>query len=336
MLTMFCFACTSSLIVDFWRGRTRLQDLRPWCEALRFSLYKGKGDRSDLCNYRGIVLLDVVSKLVSWVINSRLVWVVEQDCGETENGYRKNCGATDCTFLLRRLLELWRGSRPLAPDGSQDFFSFLWTYRKRLTLFPASPFSSFCLGASVYSGHAMLRHLHLDSSARVCQQSRCSDPFPMATGVRQGSVEGPSLWLLFYSLLLHDFRDRCWHRVAGFGVPWLTNRDGVLRNRQAAASRIHLRDVVFADDNLLLDNNWANFQSVASLFDEVLDDYGSSLSFVKTEWMMLSSAGSLADAAPLPGCRVLRVRGVLLFSVTSVLMSGVMPVSGSTLTFPSA
>ena len=136
----------------------------------------------------------------------------------------------------------------------------------------------------------------------------------MVTGVRQGSVEGPSLWLLFYSLLLHDFRDRCWHRVAGFGVPWLTNRHGVLRNpikmRQAAASRIHLRDVVFADDTLLLDNNWANFQSVASLFDEVLDDYGSTLSFVKTEWMMLSSAGSLADAAPLPGCRVLRVWGV--------------------------
>ena len=146
----YVLLCLHELIVDFWRGRTRLQDLRPWCEALLFSLYKGKGDRSDLSNYRGIVLLDVVSKLVSRVINSRLVWVVEQVCGETENGYRKNRGTTDCTFLLRRLLESWRRSRPLAPDGSQDFFSFLWTYRKRLTLFLASPFSSFCLGALVF------------------------------------------------------------------------------------------------------------------------------------------------------------------------------------------
>ena len=193
MLAMFCFACTSSLST-FWRGRTRLQDLRPWCEALLFSLYKGKGDRSDLSNYRGIVLLDVVSKLVSRVINSRLVWVVEQVCGETENGYRKNRGTTDCTFLLRRLLESWRRSRPLAPEGSQDLFLLFVDLQKAFDSVPRESLFQLLSGRFGLPDHivAMLRHLHFNFSARVCQQSRCSDPFPMATGVRQGSVEGPS------------------------------------------------------------------------------------------------------------------------------------------------
>ena len=43
-----------------------------WLESALVPLFKNKGDVADLDNWRGVVLLDVVSKMVSQLLNSRL------------------------------------------------------------------------------------------------------------------------------------------------------------------------------------------------------------------------------------------------------------------------
>ncbi|CAE6970349.1 unnamed protein product, partial [Symbiodinium sp. CCMP2456] len=111
-----------SLVCDFWNSRTPDEDLRKWHESLLFVLYKGKGGVETLENFRGVVSLDIVYKLVSRLLNSKLVAVVEQVADETELGYRRGRGVTDAVFCARRVIESWRFSNPDAagPAGAPD------------------------------------------------------------------------------------------------------------------------------------------------------------------------------------------------------------------------
>ena len=57
------------LVVQFLRGNITVNTLSTWREAILFeilvALYKGGGSKDDLRNFRGTVLIDVVSKVVS-------------------------------------------------------------------------------------------------------------------------------------------------------------------------------------------------------------------------------------------------------------------------------
>ena len=64
-----------------------------------FLLYKGKGGTESPDNIEGVVCLDVVSTLVSKLLNDRLIAVVEQVVDESEPGYRRGCGIGDAVFV---------------------------------------------------------------------------------------------------------------------------------------------------------------------------------------------------------------------------------------------
>ena len=50
------------LFTNCWEKGTLPQDLR---DAVIVSLYKNKGDKSDLSNYRGVTLLSIAGKILS-------------------------------------------------------------------------------------------------------------------------------------------------------------------------------------------------------------------------------------------------------------------------------
>ena len=77
-----------------------------------FVIYKGKGPYEDLNDHRGVVLLDICSKLCCKLIQTRLAALAEQVCTESELGFRKGRSCTDGTFLLRRLVQEWTCSSP--------------------------------------------------------------------------------------------------------------------------------------------------------------------------------------------------------------------------------
>ena len=52
------------LFTNCWEKGTLPQDLR---DAVIVSLYKNKGDKSDLSNYRGVALLSIAGKILSWL-----------------------------------------------------------------------------------------------------------------------------------------------------------------------------------------------------------------------------------------------------------------------------
>ena len=75
---------------------------------IRLKMLPKKGDLPDLNNWRGIMLLDAASKILSMIINDRLQRLLK-DVGLGEyNGFSNNREATDGSSYIRQALKKWR------------------------------------------------------------------------------------------------------------------------------------------------------------------------------------------------------------------------------------
>ncbi|CAE7156022.1 RXLR78, partial [Symbiodinium necroappetens] len=104
-------------------------------------------------------------------------------------------------FCARCALESWRFSNPDAAGAPDALFLLLVDLKKDFDAVPREEMFSLlsrCLHLpSLVIG--MLRSLHEGMTASHCHSGRVGPPINMSTGVRQGSVEGPTLYLLYYS-----------------------------------------------------------------------------------------------------------------------------------------
>ena len=80
-------------------------DLRGACIV---PLYKGKGDKCECSNSRGIRLLSVVGKLFGRVLIERVRAGTECAIAEEQCGFRQSRGCMDQVFVVRRVCEISR------------------------------------------------------------------------------------------------------------------------------------------------------------------------------------------------------------------------------------
>ena len=91
------------LFTNCWENGTLPQDLR---DAVIFSLYKNKGEKSDCSNYQGITLLSIAGKILACVLLNRLIQTIAQEnIPERQCGFRSNRGTVDMIFMLRQIQE---------------------------------------------------------------------------------------------------------------------------------------------------------------------------------------------------------------------------------------
>ena len=112
-----------------------------------------------------------------------------------------------------------------------------------------------------------------------------SDPFPVNSGVKQGCVLAPTLFGVFFSVLLrHAFND------CSEGVNIHTRADGGLFNiaRLRAKSKVEtvlIRELLFADDAALTSHTEAGLQQLVNRFSEACKEFGLTISLSKTNIM---------------------------------------------------
>jgi hypothetical protein len=80
-----------------------------WLTGVIKPLYKNKGDKEDVDNYRGITILSCLGKLFTAVINERLTLHLKNNevIGEEQAGFRKGYSTMDHVFTLKSLLDLY-------------------------------------------------------------------------------------------------------------------------------------------------------------------------------------------------------------------------------------
>ena len=72
---------------------------------MRLKILPKKGDLRDLNNWRGIMLLDAASKIVSMIINSRLQLLLKEVGIEEQSGFMGGRGSSDGIFCIRQALK---------------------------------------------------------------------------------------------------------------------------------------------------------------------------------------------------------------------------------------
>ena len=157
----------------------------------------------------------------------------------------------------------------------------------------------------------MLKLLHVDMEAKVFAHGSLGRPFKMTTGVRQGSCEGPALWILWFNAILSVWSARCEAHELEPGVPWKFADDGQLRAtaslRQCKGRESSVDTLLYADDAAILATSFDQLSAKLDILDHVISAFGGKINVSKTEWLEASRVAALGDPAPLPGAQVLKI-----------------------------
>ena len=78
-----------------------------WDDSFIFSVFKGKDEAINRCDYHGLKLTEHVLKVVEKIIEVIILDVVNVD--DMQFGFMPGCGTTDAIFILRQIEEKYIG-----------------------------------------------------------------------------------------------------------------------------------------------------------------------------------------------------------------------------------
>ena len=132
---------------------------------------------------------------------------------------------------------------------------------------------------------SFLESFHNNMHGTVRFDGNMSEAFNIRSGVKQGCVLAPTLFGVFFSVLLkHAFR------TTNAGIFLRSRTDGKLFNlarlrSKTKVSQVLLRDFLFADDAALVAQSDNDLQNLLNGFSNACDDFGLTISLKKTKIM---------------------------------------------------
>ena len=129
---------------------------------------------------------------------------------------------------------------------------------------------------------SMIESFHTDTKGTVQFNGSSSEPFKILSGVTQGCVLAPTLFGIFFGLLLKHEYD-----TTTEGIYLRTRSDGRLLNlaRLRAKPKVRkdlIRDMLFADDAAVVAHTHEELQSLMDCFSQACKDFGPTISLKKT------------------------------------------------------
>ena len=249
------------------------QDMR---DAKIVTLYKNKGECSDCNNYRGISLLSIVGKVFAPVILVHLQKLAERVYPESQCGFRAERSTIDMIFSLRQLQEKCREQQmPLYVALIELTKGFDLVSREGL-------FKILSKIGCPPKLQSLIESFHSNMQGTVQFNGSTSEPFNICSGVKQGCVLVPTLFGIFFAMLLkHAFG------TSREGIYLCTRSDGRLFNlaRLRAKTKVREalnRDMLFADDAEVTSHTQRGLQSLMDRFSQACKDFGLTISLKKT------------------------------------------------------
>ena len=166
-----------------------------WKEGIIVKLPK-KGQLTDCNNWRGINLLSVPGKILSRIILDRIKDDVDKILREEQSGFRKNRSCLDNIFILRTIIEQtneWKSSMYINFIDFEKAFDSI--HRESLWQI-----------LHQYGIHRklieMIKEMYNGFKCAVRHEGELTDWFLITSGVRQGCILSPLLFLIAIDWLM--------------------------------------------------------------------------------------------------------------------------------------
>lgn len=248
------------LFTKIWNEKEFPKD---WKEGHLVKIPK-KGDLTKCENYRGITLLSVPGKVFNRVLLDRMKEAVDARLRDEQAGFRKNRSTLDQIATLRIILEQsleWQSDLIVNfIDYEKAFDSVdqatLWKILRHYGI----PQKIVDLIKNMYSG----------TNCRVLHDGHLTTSFNIKTGVRQGCLLSPFLFIL--------------------AVDWLMKEATVgRRNGIQWTLWTQLDDLDYADDLALLSHTQEQMQRKTSILDDVSKSIGLTIHPAKSKVLRVVS-----------------------------------------------
>ena len=259
-------ACCNSdflgLLLDLMHTAWRESKVpRDWVNAVVVPIPK-KGDLHNCDNWRGIALLDVVGKVMAWILQTKLQDLAEEVLPETQCGFRKGRSCSDMIFTVCQIIEKsWE-------HRTKSFLSFIDLKKA----YDSVPRDAMWLALRVLRvpGKTVqpICSFHSGMEANICVEGELLEEISVENGLRLGCCMAPVLFNLYTCLLME-----CWAaRVEehdGVGIQLKYKMDKKLfRKYTRNAEQRKIAECLFADDGALLSSTRAGAESAVSEYNK--------------------------------------------------------------------
>ena len=186
-----------------------------------------KGDLRDCGNWRGITLSPVVMKVFSRIILNRIEPVIDRMLRIEQAGFRRSRGCNDQIFILRHITQQCNELKsPLVLcfiDFEKAFDSISRGMLKKILRYYGIPIKIVNL----------IMDMHHETFCRVMVDGNLTDPFEVKSGVLQGGILSPLLFILVIDYVMRRVLEG-----ANYGIQWKMNQ--------------RLSDLDYADDIVII------------------------------------------------------------------------------------
>ena len=250
-----------------------------------------EGEVLTVCdNWRGISLLDVVGKLFAKVIQQRLQGVVEDVVSDSQCGFHKGRGCTGMIFCARQLVEKAR------EHNSKVFILFVDLKKA----YDSIPRQALWLVLQKYGIPPviinLIQSLHEGMKAEVSVSGGTTPAIEVNNGLRQGCTIAPTLFNLYFNMVITCWRDRC----QPFGVDIFYKCSGKLTGeRTRSPSSFTATELLFADDAAAVSTSRESMERAALVLEEVTSEWGLTVSVSKTKLLVAGVNCEDTDLQPI-------------------------------------
>ncbi len=265
-----------------------------WIDSVLVPIPK-KGDLSICDNWRGIALLDVVGKAVARILQTRLQQVAEDVLPESQCGFRCQRSCTDMTFAVRQLAE------KVIEHRTKAFFVFI-DLKKAYDSVPRNGLWEVLLRLGVPAKLVdIIRAFHTNMSTCLRMDGVLSDPIGVENGLRQGCCMAPVLFNLYMCAVVEVWCSRMAEFDDDVGMKVHFKCDGqLLRKPRKNITTARITEGQFADDSVLFALTRHGMEIAVPVFNDVAADFGLTVSFSKTKFMVMGCGLTAGDCMPLP------------------------------------
>ncbi|RUS87436.1 hypothetical protein EGW08_004811 [Elysia chlorotica] len=223
-----------------------------------------KGDLSSCNNWRGIMLLSIPGKVLTRIMLERLKTALDKKLRKEQEGFRQERSCTDQIATLRIIIEQsleWQS--PLYTvfvDFQKAFDSVDREIIWKLMHYYGIPTKFITIIQTLYE----------DATCQVIHDGKLTEPFNVQTGVRQGCLLSPTIFLIVIDWVMRQAT-----KNQRTGIQWTLMRQ--------------LEDLDFADDISLLSHKLDDAQKKLCRVAEEAEKTGLQINISKTEVMRVNS-----------------------------------------------